>query len=319
MLSGEYFVLDGALALAIPTQYGQTLHLTPLSKAEPLLHWQSKDEQGQPWFEGTYYLADFSIRQATDTAVAERLSDLLKAVRQQRPNFLLTSPALSITTQLDFPRNWGLGSSSTLIAAIAKWADVDPYALLSATFGGSGYDLACAMANGPIFFQRKAENPHFVDFPYHPPFTDQLYFVYLGKKQNSREGIARYRAMTGNGKHAAIAQITQLTAAFAQAQQLKELESVISEHERLVSSILQLERAKSLYFPDYWGAVKSLGAWGGDFVLVTSARSAEATRQYFQERGFEFVLGYEEMVKGSPFADDKATMRGPSTDYRLPN
>ena len=30
-----------------------------------------------------------------------------------------------VTTKLDFPKNWGLGTSSTLINNIAQWAQVD--------------------------------------------------------------------------------------------------------------------------------------------------------------------------------------------------
>ena len=30
-----------------------------------------------------------------------------------------------------------------------------------------------------------------------------------------------------------------------------------------------MPRAQDLYFPDFKGVIKSLGAWGGDFVLAT--------------------------------------------------
>ena len=42
-------------------------------------------------------------------------------------------------------------TSSTLIANLAKWSNVDPYILLSETFGGSGYDIACASAKKALF------------------------------------------------------------------------------------------------------------------------------------------------------------------------
>jgi len=43
--------------------------------------------------------------------------------------------------------------------------------------------------------------------------------------------------------------------------------------------------------------VKSLGAWGGDFVLVTSNRPEEETRNYFNEKGLEVFLRYDEIIK----------------------
>ena len=54
--------------------------------------------------------------------------------------------------------------------------------------------------------------------------------------------------------------------------------------------------AKDLHFKDYWGIIKSLGAWGGDFVLATSTESPEKTKAYFNERGFEIVLPYRELI-----------------------
>ena len=64
----------------------------------------------------------------------------------------------------------------------------------------------------------------------------------------------------------------------------------------MIAKNLQLQRAKMLYFSDFWGEVKSLGAWGGDFVLVTSDRSLETTRAYFQERGFEQFFRYQDFT-----------------------
>ena len=55
-----------------------------------------------------------------------------------------------VETQLEFPREWGLGSSSTLISNLGLWAETDPYDLLSATLGGSGYDIAAARSESPF-------------------------------------------------------------------------------------------------------------------------------------------------------------------------
>ena len=46
-------------------------------------------------------------------------------------------------------------------------------------------------------------------------------------------------------------------------------------------------------FPDFKGVIKSLGAWGGDFVMAISKENPTA---YFKEKGYPVVLSYEEMI-----------------------
>ena len=73
----------------------------------------------------------------------------------------------------------------------------------------------------------------------------------------------------------------------------KDLEKIMEEHESIISSIVKLTPVKKVLFSDYFGAIKSLGAWGGDFVLVTGN---EDTPNYFKQKGFETVLSYREMI-----------------------
>jgi hypothetical protein len=56
---------------------------------------------------------------------------------------------------------------------------------------------------------------------------------------------------------------------------------------------LQLTPVKERLFDDYFGAVKSLGAWGGDFVLATGDKTTPA---YFKKKGYSTVLTYKEMI-----------------------
>ena len=292
LLTGEYFVLDGALALALPVRYGQTLRV---AAAGEHLHWQSLDQQGAVWFAATFALPALEIRQTTDQPTAEVLGKILLACQRLRPDFLTDSFGYSVTTQNDFPRDWGLGTSSTLIAALARWAGVDPYLVLFTTLGGSGYDLACAYASGPIYYQLENGAATVRAASFYPAFAGQLYFVYLGKKQDSRAGIGHYRHHVQGNKDL-IEKISALTRRCVAATHLMEFEAVLSEHERLVGEALDLPRAKDLFFKDYWGAVKSLGAWGGDFVLVTSDRPMEETRTYFNEKGYTVFIPYRDMT-----------------------
>jgi hypothetical protein len=50
-------------------------------------------------------------------------------------------------------------------------------------------------------------------------------------------------------------------------------------------------------FHDYPGEVKSLGAWGGDFVMITMHQEWQLVKAYFSEKGMETVIPYHDMVK----------------------
>ena len=296
LLTGEYFVLDGALALATPVRFGQTLRAEP-SKTPARLSWAGKNADGAAWFLAEFELPELDILTATDKKTAETLTSILKACRRQNPGFLVTDTGVKVLTSTDFPREWGLGTSSTLIAALARWAAVDPYTVLFDTLGGSGYDIACAYAEGPVTYRLEGQTPVVQAVTFCPAFAENLFFVYSGKKQDSREGIRRYRALAR--EHAALAdEISELTLRFLAAAALADLESTIREHESLIGRALDLPRAKDLHFNDFWGEIKSLGAWGGDFVLATSDRPEAETRAYFSRRGFDTFLSWRDMVAG---------------------
>jgi mevalonate kinase len=284
LLTAEYFVLDGAKALALPTKQGQGLEVQSL----PLLHgaistlqWTSWDEIKKTWFEGIFDLKTLHCLGYSDESTATRLEEILKTARQLNPTFLNDFQiSWQCGTFLEFPRTWGLGTSSTLISMLATWAQVNPYLLLEQTFGGSGYDLACAIADSPILYQNRQATQTL----FQPSFLENLYFVYLGKKQNSREGIARYRANVKTQPNL-IDEISALTIAIQNAPSLRVFDELLLEHETIVARSLDLSRAKTLYFKDFWGEIKSLGAWGGDFVLATSQRNSLETIHYFKTKG----------------------------------
>ena len=51
MLTGEYVVLDGAKALAVPTRFGQNLIVTSGNNQE--IKWTSFDADKSVWFQDT--------------------------------------------------------------------------------------------------------------------------------------------------------------------------------------------------------------------------------------------------------------------------
>ena len=230
--------------------------------------------------------------QTNNLSIAKRLSQILSTAQELNPNFLQKS--FNVKTELTFPKAWGLGTSSTLIYMIAEWAKVDAFVLLEKTFGGSGYDIACARAERSILYHKENGKSTWSHCDFNPSFKDQLFFIYLEKKQNSREGIAHYKKM--KQREGTIGEISGLTKEMLKCEELNDFEKIVNTHESIISKTLNLSKAKDLYFQDYWGTIKSLGAWGGDFVMATSNRSEKETKDYYNKKGFEVFLRYEELI-----------------------
>lgn len=290
LLSAEYAVLDGALALAVPTTYGQSLEIIPSDSTT--LEWQSLEQHHNVWFSATFDTKTFDIHSCSNSKLAETLKRILTQARELNPKFIAGSRGYGTTSQLTFPRNWGLGSSSTLLNNIAQWASVNPYTLLERTFGGSGYDIACAQHNTPILYQLVDKKPTVEEVVFQPSFQSQLYFVYLNQKQDSRAAIANYRKQDFDTL-TLVADLTGITRELFQATTLTDFESLLTEHETILSKVLKIAPIKERLFSDYSGAIKSLGGWGGDFVLATGN---EKTPSYFKARGYTTVVPYSDMV-----------------------
>lgn len=290
LLAGEYAVLDGAQAWAIPTKFGQSLKVT--KNATPLLSWKSYDEKRNIWFESLYKITPLSKVSSSDAEMAGTLMNILQQAQKLNPYFLVDTDGYEVETKLDFPKNWGLGTSSTLINNIANWANIDPYTLLQVTFGGSGYDIACAKHDQPILFHTSKGIPVVMEVKKEIPFADALYFIHLNQKKNSREAITHYGNLNID-RNAFVDKISDICKRMIASQTLKDFERLISSHEKEISGTLGLKTVKSSLFSDYWGAIKSLGAWGGDFVLATGN---EETPDYFQKKGYPTVIPFNDMI-----------------------
>lgn len=296
LLTAEYFVLDGVPALAVPTQRGQRLTVAPAKPgAEHDLYWKAYDVDGACWFSQAYNRQEWTQPEEQGEDASARIRQLLFAAETLRPGCTDKVVGIEIATHLEFDRKWGLGSSSTLIATVAEWLDVNPYALLEATFGGSGYDLACAVANSPILYERNGTNPTVTNIDWQPDWLQQTWFVYRNQKQNSREGIRAYREQTVNPS--VKEEISSITSALlSPTLHLRAAAQLLRRHENIVAHTLDLPPVQEALFSDFSGQLKSLGAWGGDFIWALSEESPEKVRRYFNERGYETVIGYEEMV-----------------------
>jgi mevalonate kinase len=294
LLTSEYFVLDGANALAVPTVFGQHFRVKNLSGFNNLIYWVALNNKKQAWLKAAFDLENFTcVSQVNDATL--RLSKALSVCRELNPLFLNDPQDIAVETQLEFPNEWGLGSSSSFIFCLATWANVNAYQLLDATIGGSGYDVACAGADKPILYQRNGTNPLVKELTWNPPFKQHIYFAYLGKKKLSSEAIKFYKENLQN-KAAAIQELNLITEKIVSCESLTEFEQLLNAHEEIVSKNLSLQKVKDEYFSDFNGTVKSLGAWGGDFVLMTHQGDRANLASYLSQKNIDTLLSWDEMI-----------------------
>ncbi len=293
-MTSEYGVLDGALSLAIPTRYGQRMTVKQTRKSD--LYWKSYDLNNEEWFMAQISLYDFSAVKTTDDKKAAYLKKLLKGAVRLNSEFLSKWNGFDVKTYLGFDKEWGLGSSSTLTYMVAQWADVNPLLLHFKCFDGSGYDVACAGAELPITYQMEDGTINYTEIDFDPAFKNKLYFIYLNKKQSSKEGIEYYFKKAKQRK-TMVKKQTAITESMLKCNSISKFIELIKQHEALVAEHLSLETVSQKYnLTDFDGGIKSLGAWGGDFILAASELGEEAVKAYFNVKGFPTVIPYEDMI-----------------------
>lgn len=292
LITGEYLVLDGARAFALPTKFGQNLIVEKGNNQE--IKWKSYDFDEYLWYEDTLSFSE--IIHPIDVKVETIKTTLIQILHEAyllNPDFINNSEGYTISTKLSFPKNWGLGTSSTLLNNIAQWTKIDAFTLLKNSFGGSGYDIACAQNNTPIVYRLDQSVPVIEIVDFDPDFSEQIHFVYLNKKQNSKAAIKAYYNNKNQNLAQNIIDNNKITESILKAQNIKEFAIAAEKHEVHLSNILEIKTIKEIAFPDFNGVVKSLGAWGGDFVMVISI---EDPKDYFTSKGYATILTYAEMI-----------------------
>lgn len=294
LLSGEYVVLDGGLALALPTRLGQRLEVfVEKIQADSVLNWTAYLDDNSVWFRAQISLNQLELIHSSNWKLANQLIEIFRVIQKLNPSFFSQKNiSVNCTTRLEFPKNWGLGSSSTLLYLLAQLTEVNPYELSDLTFKSSGYDVACAQNNSPILYKLNSKQREVQSVPFRPNFADQLYFVYLNKKQDTQKSVPNQYGKLAKSQ-TLIENISSITEQLLHSRSLSEFERLIDQHEMILSNHMQIPRVKDLYFSDYEGEMKSLGAWGGDFVLITAR---EGFKEYFQEKGYSTILEYKELV-----------------------
>ncbi len=242
LITGEYAVLDGAKSLAIPTKYGQSLIVIETESKE--IAWTSFDDKGRVWFEAIYDLESMTEISSSNSEISKTLHKTLIEAQKLNPHYLTDGLGYAIESKLTFPKDWGLGSSSTLINNIAQWANINPYQLLENTFGGSGYDIACAQHKKPILFELNDGLPTALELNYKPTLIKSLFFVYLNKKQNSRDAIKKYNRKEIDRKELSKT-ISQITRRMITSTAIDDFEWLMSWHENVISDALKTPTIKS--------------------------------------------------------------------------
>jgi mevalonate kinase len=289
LLTAEYLVMDGALALAVPSHMGQSMVVKKSSQNQSMIHWESFYDQ-IPYLSCSINYQTWEITSGQAHPAAETLRKALQFAHAQNAE-VFDGQDYHIACNIDFPADYGLGSSATFINNLAQWTGCDAFALNQHIFGGSAYDIAVAQSQQSILYQIINQKPSIQTLDFNPNFADELIFVHLNQKQNSREAIAHYKALPD--KSAYIAQASAMTKAVLAAQNLSEFAQLMTEHEVLLSKILQTPTVKERLFADCPSFVKSLGAWGGDFVLSSKFNNYQ---NYFENKAYGTIIDYKKLI-----------------------
>jgi mevalonate kinase len=289
-------VLRGAKALAVPLNKGQSIEIAESDNdGHPHLLWFAFGPE-KLWFKTSFELPSLDIIGTDDRKRSAKLQLILLTLKQLNPSIFDGKYSYNIKTRLDFKPEWGFGSSSTLIANLSRWARVDPYTLLNLSIGGSGYDIACALSDKPLFYQLKSMRPNVQSVEFMPSFHEKLFLVYRGNKQDSGNEILRFNQLSKDiDMETAVQKVSEITDQIALTHTFSGFCDLMDTHESLVADLLQHPPLKT-NFPDFQGHIKSLGAWGGDFFLAMSNLSHPEVADYFASKGLQTLFKYKELI-----------------------
>lgn len=289
MLTSEYFAIDGALVLAVPTQLGQTLFFEEIHDGKANISWKAF-HQDQLWLNACLNYKSWEILETNLPEAASFIVKVLRNVQQLSSEKLHSDCSYRLSTNLEFPADFGLGSSSTLMNNLAEWAQINPYILNQESLGGSGYDIAVAHEKSAVLYKNKPEIS-VERIAFNPSFKEDLIFIHLNQKQDTREGIRLYKSKQKSA--ALIDEFTNLTKEIVKADDLEYFSALMMIHEKKIADFLNVETSKEKYFKECPVFIKSLGAWGGDFVM---ASKFDGYRQWFSDLGFLNVFNWSDLI-----------------------
>lgn len=290
LLTSEYVVLDGALALAVPTKWGQEFFFEETEDGNSRVYWEAY-HQNTLWLKAEINYKTWEIAVTNLPQAAEFVLKVLQNVQKLSDIKFRSDSSYHLKTNLQFPADYGLGSSSTLMNNLADWAGINAFELNELSLGGSGYDIAVAKAKSAILYQKTDRDRLIKAVDFNPVFKNELIFIHLNQKQDSREGIEMYRAKPKSPE--LIEAFSWLTEEVMTCENLEYFSQLMEIHERKLSAFLGIQTIKEKYFENGPAFVKSLGAWGGDFVM---SAKFPGFKDYFSGKGFEDVFSWDEII-----------------------
>ena len=289
LISGEYLILKGAKGLSIPVNFSQTLNVN--ENKTGYFDWKSYDNDRKIWFSCKFKISDFHNKKNYNEN--QLLYKLIKNLNELNPGIISNKKGISFKTYMNFNHNWGLGSSSTLIFNLSKWANIEPFSLYWKVTNGSGYDLASCKFDKPITYQLiKPKIPKIESVNFYPEFHKNLYFIYLDKKQSSKSEIEYFDKI--NFSSECISELSRITEKMIKSNCVLDFQNLVNQHEKILAEVINKKSIKEELFNDYNGAIKSLGAWGGDFILAVGN---DDTINYFKSKGYQTIFSFKEMLK----------------------
>ncbi|KQS95280.1 GYDIA family GHMP kinase, partial [Chryseobacterium sp. Leaf394] len=260
-----------------------------IADAKSLIFWEAY-HQNKLWLKAVINYKDWQILETNITSSAEFILKTLKNVQSLSEIKFKGTDSYNLKTNLQFPADYGLGSSSTLMNNLAEWSDIDPFNLNTISLGGSGYDIAVAKAKSAVLFQNKPQI-HFEKIDFSPEFKNELIFIHLNQKQDSRAAIDLYRSKIKSQN--LVDEFSNLTKNILLCDELDNFSELMMIHEQRISDFIGIPTVKSIFFEDCAKFVKSLGAWGGDFVM---SAKFDGYKDYFWGRGFTTIFEWNDLI-----------------------
>ena len=290
LLTSEYVVLDGALALAVPTKWGQEFFFEENGDGNSTVFWEAY-HQNILWLKAEINYKTWEIAATNLPQAAAFVLKVLQNVQKLSDIKFRSDSSYHLKTNLQFPADYGLGSSSTLMNNLADWAGIDAFKLNELSLGGSGYDVAVAKEKSAILYWKTDDERLIKAVDFNPVFKDELIFIHLNQKQDSREGIEMYRSNPKSSE--LIEAFSWITEEVMTCENLEYFSQLMEVHERKLSNFLGIKTVKEKYFENCPVFVKSLGAWGGDFVMSTKFTGFE---DYFSGKGFHRLFSWDDLI-----------------------
>ena len=289
LITSEYLVLKGAIALAMPVKYGQSLNAN-FTEKKNVINFTTFVNSTQ-WWRCSYRYDDLSIIEGNDDDKSSFVREIFHEAKLLNPRRFNLDVGIDIISNLNFDIKWGLGSSSSFISNIAYLFDIDPFDLHNRVSSGSGYDIACARSSTPILYSMDNLKPVVKEVSFFPEFHENIFFVYTGRKMDSSKSVKKFLSGSKDFKIES-KQVTELSYEILKSAGLKDFNYFVREHEQLISNVLGEKSVKNLYFDSFEGEVKSLGAWGGDFLMVSSELDYKAVEKYFRSKNLSVLFSF---------------------------